>query len=155
AAGIAVSVLPDVDVIAFHLGIPYSSEFGHRGFSHSLMFAAMVALAGAAFHRPMSATSSNAFLFLFFSAASHGILDAFTNGGLGIAFLWPFSDERYFAWARVIEVSPIGLSSFLSAQGAAAFISELYWVWLPCAVGGGLLGLFRKGLIPLRSGLKR
>ncbi len=33
------SVLPDIDVLAFHFGIPYASEFGHRGFTHSIFFA--------------------------------------------------------------------------------------------------------------------
>jgi len=31
------SVIPDVD--AFKFGIPYESQWGHRGFTHSLFFA--------------------------------------------------------------------------------------------------------------------
>jgi inner membrane protein len=73
------------------------------------------------------------------STASHGILDAFTNGGLGIAFLWPFSSERYFAPYQVIEVSPIGISRFLSSRGLAVLESELVWVWAPCVVLGVVL----------------
>jgi hypothetical protein len=34
--------------------------------------------------------------FLFLATASHGILDAFTDGGRGIAFFAPFGTERYF-----------------------------------------------------------
>ena len=34
-AGVMASILPDFDVVAFSLGIPYEDEFGHRGFSHS------------------------------------------------------------------------------------------------------------------------
>jgi inner membrane protein len=30
------------------------------------------------------------------ATASHGILDAFTNGGLGVAFFAPFDKTRYF-----------------------------------------------------------
>ena len=41
AAGLA--VLPDVDVLAFGLGIPYSYLFGHRGLSHSILFALAIA----------------------------------------------------------------------------------------------------------------
>ena len=33
------SVIPDVDVVAFKFGIPYESQWGHRGFTHSLVFA--------------------------------------------------------------------------------------------------------------------
>src|SRR3989442_10115609 len=42
-AGIAASVLPDVDAIGFWVGVPYDSFFGHRGFTHSLVFAFLVA----------------------------------------------------------------------------------------------------------------
>jgi inner membrane protein len=38
------SILPDIDSIGFHLGIPYSSFWGHRGITHSLTFAAILAV---------------------------------------------------------------------------------------------------------------
>jgi membrane-bound metal-dependent hydrolase YbcI (DUF457 family) len=34
------AMLPDLDVIGFRLGIPYEHMLGHRGFTHSLLFAA-------------------------------------------------------------------------------------------------------------------
>ena len=34
----ALALLPDADVIAFKLGIPYSAPWGHRGATHSLLF---------------------------------------------------------------------------------------------------------------------
>jgi len=34
------ALLPDADVIGFALGIHYGDLFGHRGLSHSLLFAA-------------------------------------------------------------------------------------------------------------------
>jgi inner membrane protein len=130
-AGVVGSVLPDLDVLAFRFGIPYAAEFGHRGFSHSFLFALAVALAGACLFRLLRSTFLRSFLFLFVATASHGILDAFTNGGLGIAFLWPWSAERFFAPIQVIQVAPIGLSRFLSPRGAAVLRSEFMWVWLP------------------------
>jgi inner membrane protein len=130
----AVAILPDLDVLAFSAGIPYGSEFGHRGFSHSLPFAAFLAMMGVVFHRKFGATALRTCVFLFVACASHGVLDAFTNGGSGIAFLWPFTAERFFAPVTPIEVSPIGLGRFLSARGATVFASELLWVWLPCLV---------------------
>lgn len=129
--GVVVSIVPDADVIAFGAGIAYEHVLGHRGFTHSLAFA--VALAGAItlVHRPGAVPRHRAFLFLALSAASHGILDAFTNGGLGIALLWPLTEARYFAPVRVIAVSPIGISRFLSDTGARVLWSEMQWVWLP------------------------
>ena len=38
------SILPDIDVLAFKMGIPYEHPFGHRGFTHSILFATVWAL---------------------------------------------------------------------------------------------------------------
>jgi len=141
AAGVAASILPDVDVLAFPLGVQYGSAFGHRGLTHSFAFAFVAALVGGCCHRALRTGFSRAFLFILASAASHGILDAFTNGGLGIAFLWPFSSDRYFAPYQVIEVSPIGISRFLTSRGLSVLESELVWVWAPCVVLSVALGL--------------
>jgi len=142
--GIVVAVLPDLDVAAFRLGIPYGADFGHRGFSHSVLFACMAALAGASLFRAFRSTFLQSFSFLFIAALSHGALDALTNGGLGIAFLWPWSGERFFSPIQVIEVAPLRLSRFLSLKGAAVLRSEFLWVWLPVlsmAFTGALLRL--------------
>lgn len=143
-AGVVASAAPDLDVVAFRLGIPYAAEFGHRGFSHSVLFAFMLALAGACLCRWLNSTFRRSFLFLFVATVSHGILDAFTNGGLGVAFLWPWSGERFFAPAQVIEVAPLGLSRFLSAKGAAVLRSEFLWVWLPFIGGAVILAASRR-----------
>ena len=42
-ASIIVAVVPDLDAL-FIRAIPYSHPFGHRGFSHSLFFAALLGL---------------------------------------------------------------------------------------------------------------
>lgn len=132
-AGMALAILPDLDVIVFRFDVPYGSAFGHRGFSHALATAAILALVMALAHRTLQAGFVRAFLFLFVAGSSHGLLDAFTNGGSGIALLWPFSGERYFAPVTPIEVSPIGISRFLTPRGAAVLFSEFLWIWLPCA----------------------
>lgn len=144
AAGVIGSMLPDLDVLAFKLGVAYSAEFGHRGFSHSLLFALAIGLIGAAFARVLRARPAHAFWFLFAAVASHPILDAFTNGGLGVALFWPFSDERLFAPVRPIEVSPLGLSRLFSNRGAAVLWSEIVWVWLPLLSSAALGALIRR-----------
>jgi inner membrane protein len=42
-AGAVCSVLPDFDVVGFRFGIRYADFWGHRGFTHSLIFAALLA----------------------------------------------------------------------------------------------------------------
>ncbi len=125
-AGVAASVVPDLDVVAFRLGIPYTDALGHRGFTHSLLFAAFVALAAACAFRALRTTFTRAFWFVLVATASHGILDSFTNGGLGVAFFWPWSGERYFAPIRVIEVSPLSIQRFFSEGGGRVLLSEAY-----------------------------
>lgn len=131
AAGALLSVLPDFDTIGFRLGIHYGDLLGHRGLTHSLAFAALLALAAAALARERRGTK---WLYLFLCAASHGLLDACTNGGLGVALFAPFDDTRYFFPWRPIEVSPIGLGNFLGPRALAVLRSELVWVLLPSSL---------------------
>lgn len=138
AAAAAASILPDIDALGFFLGVPYRHPLGHRGLTHSLLFAACVGAAGAAAASALGTSRCRAFALLFASAASHGLLDAMTTGGLGIGFFIPFANGRYFLPWRVIEVSPIGVSSFFSAWGARVLASEVVWVWLPALVAGVL-----------------
>jgi inner membrane protein len=131
AAGALLTVMPDADTIGFRFGVPYGDVLGHRGLTHSLAFAAVAALAVAAFARERRGIL---WLYLFLCAASHGLLDAFTNGGLGVAFFAPFDDTRYFFPWRPIAVSPIGLGRFLGPRAFAVLRSELLWVLAPSLV---------------------
>lgn len=128
------SMLPDIDSAGFFLGVPYGAFWGHRGFTHSLLFALMVAvlgvlwLEGRRFH-----TAWKLGLLFFLAVASHGFLDAMTNGGLGVAFFSPFDMHRYFLPWRPILVSPIG-TRFFSDRGVRILTNEAIWVWLPALV---------------------
>lgn len=136
------SILPDVDVIGFRLGVHYADLWGHRGMTHSLAFAAAVALLAP---RAVGASSKSRWRMapLFFAiTASHGVLDALTDGGLGVAFFSPFNTRRYFFPWRPLHVSPIGAGGFFSARGARILKSEFTWVWLPVVAATGIfLGL--------------
>ena len=79
--------------------------------------------------------------FFFAATASHGALDAMTNGGLGVAFFAPFAADRYFFPFGPIEVSPIGVSRFFSGRGLAVVLSELLWVWLPVSLAVAVVAL--------------
>jgi inner membrane protein len=127
AFALAVAALvPDLDVIGFRLGVPYVHPLGHRGFSHSLLFAALLSAAIARFGFAAS-HRWRLFFVVFAATASHGILDAFTDGGLGIGFLIPFSNQRFFAPWRPLPVPPIGIDG--SVPGIVAV--EILYVWLP------------------------
>lgn len=137
-------MVPDVDVLAFTLGVPYEAAFGHRGFTHSLVFALGVAVGAAALTAGrVGVPFADWCGLLFVAVASHGILDAMTDGGLGIAFFWPFDDTRSFLPWRPIRVSPIG-AGFFSIRGLDTLGSEVVWVWLPAAVVLGVVEIVRR-----------
>ena len=136
-AGALCSVVPDLDVIGFKFGVPYGDFWGHRGFTHSLLFAALLAtlVAVVAFRNSMTGLGSfSLWAYLFLATASHGLLDAMTDGGLGVAFLSPLENSRYFLSWRPIHVSLIGISRFFSARGLYVLQSEIVYIWLPSAV---------------------
>jgi inner membrane protein len=135
---VVASVLPDFDVLGFRLGIPYGHTFGHRGFSHSLLAAALVAGLCAVLARRSKGPWRLAAC-VFVAMVSHGLLDAMTTGGLGVGFFAPFSNTRYFLPWRPLRVSPFGWHWLLSHRGYLVLISELKWVWLP-SLGLATLG---------------
>ena len=143
SASVFCSVLPDVDVIGFRYGVQYGAVWGHRGMTHSLLFAALAAAVVGTLLKYSGSDRWSLMLLLFVITASHGLLDAMTDGGLGVAFFSPFNMTRYFLPWRPIEVSPISIRHFFSARTISILASEIRYVWLPCA----LLGV---SLYPLR-----
>ena len=132
-AGVVATIAPDLDVVGFRFGIAYSDIEGHRGLLHSFAFALLLALLAATGAGPLRTTRTRAFCFVLVSAASHGLLDMLTTGGLGVAWFWPFSEARHFFPWRVIRVSPLSLQRLLSPAGREVIASELWVVWLPAA----------------------
>jgi inner membrane protein len=119
----ALSVLPDADLVAFMVGIPYANPFGHRGMTHSLLFAVLVGLVVVVAlrirGRPVLLDAALATLVV----ASHGVLDAMTTGGLGVEFFWPVDTRRYFLPWEFIPVTPLG-AHMLSARGLSVLLTE-------------------------------
>ena len=109
---------------------------------HSLFFSAVLSVsvtAILAWHERLKISRSALFAYLFLATASHGILDAMTNRGLGVAFFSPFDNSRYFLPWRPIRVSPIAIHRFFSARGYAVLRSELLWVWIPAILFAGVV----------------
>jgi inner membrane protein len=169
--GAVCSVVPDLDVIGFRFGVRYADFWGHRGFTHSLLFAALLAGAAAittpnssfqtdvrnpsaSVSCPQPAISRLSLWFYFFLAtASHGFLDAMTDGGLGVAFFSPFDNRRYFLPWTPIRVSPIGVTRFFTHRGLAVLQTEFLWIWLPSALLVASAWLLRRRGSPTASNL--
>lgn len=124
------SLLPDLDVIGFRFGVVYADPWGHRGATHSLVFAALAALVVAGVGRLRRAPFWPTLALAFAVVASHPLLDALTDGGLGVALGWPFTLRRFFAPWTPLPVAPIG-KGLWSARGLYVLGVELL-VFSPC-----------------------
>jgi inner membrane protein len=146
------AMIPDADAVGFWYGVPYESVWGHRGITHSIFFAVLLAsLVMLVFYRSEESFSKSWWIHwavFFLATVSHPVLDAMTTGGLGVAFFAPFNNTRYFFPFRPISVSPIGIINFFSEWGKRVIISEFIWVWIPSfiliAASYGLKKLFAR-----------
>ncbi len=138
------SMLPDIDIIGFRFGVHYGDLWGHRGMTHSLLFAAIVAAIVAVTISDTVREGWKSGFLLFLITASHGALDAMTNGGLGVAFFSPFDPTRYFFPWRPIAVSPIGAGRFFSARGIHVLWTEIIWLWGPILLLAGIIWAWRR-----------
>jgi inner membrane protein len=147
--GAGCAALPDLDVISFRLGISYGNVLGHRGLTHSIAFAVIVALLislmGACLLKGRRFLPA-LFIFMFACTMSHGLLDAMTDGGRGVAFLAPFNNDRYFFPWRPIAVSPLSVTRFFTAAGMRVIGSEVMWVMLPSSLIALIAGSVRSSL---------
>lgn len=125
------ALAPDVDWFTAFLHLPYGHALTHRGVTHSLAAAALIAIAAMLLGLRTHLRSPRIWLCMFAAAFSHGLLDACTLGGVGVAAFWPLSHARYVCVWQPIGVSPIPLSAGLFTRFLAALWTEAVWIGLP------------------------
>jgi len=136
---VVLPIVPDIDVFS---SAAYGTWLGHRGFTHSLIFALLlgIAAAGVTFRYFRVNWWSLAALF-FLMIASHGLLDALTRGGEGIPFFWPLGN-RYGNWG-LMPMSDIALE-LPDPRYSRAIRGELLWLWLPTGLLVGVGMVYRR-----------
>ena len=158
AVGVVCAEIPDADVLGFWFGVPYGNLWGHRGMTHSLLFAAAFAGVMVRLTDDSEEAGRQRFArwsYFFLATASHGLCDAVTDGGLGVALLSPFDTTRYFFPFRPVMVSPLHWDMFFSPVGLRVLISEAIWIWLPCLVFVVVAVGLQRRLSPVRMGSNR
>lgn len=147
AAAALCAVLPDADVLAFALGIPYGHPLGHRGLSHGLPFALALGLAVAPLVTPGAGWRTGrrlgAAAVLVLATASHGLLDMATDAGRGVGLLVPLDARRVFWPWRPLPTSPIGLGAFLRGDALGILAFELGGLVTPSIVAAVLVRRLR------------
>src|SRR5262249_9107464 len=132
-------IIPDLDSFS---SAAYGSTLGHRGFTHSLLFALWLGLlAGSLTFRSLQGSFCVLSAIFFLAIALHGLLDAITRGGADIPFFWPFAEERFGNWGP-IPVSDLGFS-LPDPTRSRALRSEMLWIWLPTAVWIAIIAPYR------------
>jgi inner membrane protein len=132
----ALAILPDIDAFFRFVGLSQVGWWGHRGLTHSLPFSAMTGLLVLlTFFKKVPRFSRSWWILwglLFLAGASHGLIDALTDGGQGIALLAPFDSTRYtFIW-QPLPLPAVGLEHV--ASSATLVWNEARLVWLPVGV---------------------
>lgn len=128
------SLWPDLDVIGFPLGISYGHSFGHRGATHSLIAAIVVAWIARILAPRWGLSKNRTALFTLIVGLSHPILDTMTyGGGLGCALFWPITVQRFWAPIRFIPIAPIGLDIFsrvgLYVMAVETLLFAPFWLY--------------------------
>lgn len=110
--------LPDLDVLSylFHIAPPH--PLGHRGLTHSCVFALvaaiLVTLCCSRQLKPFSRRWWSLYGWFFLIAFAHGILDAMVDDRLGVAFLWPWTTQHYHLPWRPFLDYPLEASALVS-----------------------------------------
>jgi len=137
-AAVVCACAVDLDLLAAFTDLRGRDAFEHRGFFHSLCFAALLAGAATALafrrHRFLPV-----FTLLFAAAASHPLLDLLTRGGPGVALLSPFYSGRLLAPLQLIPVCPLGVDEYFGRLGAIVLGNELMLIVLPVAIATELV----------------
>lgn len=140
------AVAPDLDTYAmFAFHIQRSSLFSHRGIFHSPFFLVLlcVLLAEVTARRYCWPVAASLAALWSVAAITHPVLDMLTDGGTGVALLYPYSADRLFFPWRPIHVSPLGIAQFF--RGAGYILrSELPFDAIAAALGFGALILRRR-----------
>jgi inner membrane protein len=114
--------IPDIDFIAGFWLSPTADLIAHRSFTHSILFALLVAfflgIAAERFHRPHNISLKKWMFFIGTELFVHLLLDGFNNYGIG--WFEPFTDKR-FTFNAIYVADP--LFSLPAIVGCIALIA--------------------------------
>lgn len=128
---VACAVAPDLDWFTGLLDPGDRFGLGHRGLLHSLLAAGLLTVLAMTLANREQTRRPRPWFCLGAATFSHGMLDAITFGGTGVAFLEPFSSIHFVAAWQPIFVAPIPLSGHLAHWLAFSLGTEALWIGLP------------------------
>jgi inner membrane protein len=131
------AAIPDIDIIWSPYGISTDDMWGHRGITHSIPVA--IVIAGLAARVGFAGTQWRGFRLRFWLAfalagVSHGLLDSLTQFAGWVALFAPFTAQRFYIPFQV--VSWYGPPFRTDSVGALVRMmgAEVVDIWLPSLV---------------------
>jgi len=125
------ALAPDLDWFMSFLHLPGRHVLNHRGLTHSLVAAFLLALLVVFLAFKEEDRSPRIWLCMLFSALSHCMLDACTLGGVGVAVFVPVTQMRFVCAWQPIQVGPIPLNPTLLRGFLVALWTEVLWIGVP------------------------
>ena len=111
--GAIFGTIPDFDIfLKYIIQQPVDQDLAHRGFSHSILFAVLIALIAIPIFKrifKIQLTKQHIFFLCFLSIVTHPMLDIFTTWGT--QFLWPL--ENRIALSSIFVIDPLYTLPFL------------------------------------------
>jgi inner membrane protein len=151
----ALGLAPDADAVLVALGSEYHGHFGHRGFTHSLLFAVTLSVAAYFVARRFGTKPLFTAFLTLLAVGSHGLLDSMTYRTRGVPFWFPFSEDRVQLPWRMIPPAPFG-EHFLSRRGLDVMLIEMiYFAPLTVVAVGPSITTLRRWGGRLRDWVKR
>jgi inner membrane protein len=153
-----VAIVPDIDLFGNFFNVSINNIFGHRGFTHSLLFAFLLAtLISLIFWREFK-TDRKRWLLIFFNflmvALMHPFLDACTDRNYGVALFSPFSNHRYsLPWAPINDKALgiwnyyfLGWWEIFKVEAVIIIVAIAYtWLWHKYVIKNKFSQLLKKG----------
>ena len=125
------ALAPDLDSFTLFLPLHPGNFLAHRGVSHSLLAAVLLAAAVLLFGFRREQRSLKVGVYLLLASISHGLLDACTSGRIGVAFFYPFSTSRWGCYWQPFLDAPLPFWPGLRLPFLGALLGEALWIGLP------------------------
>jgi len=138
------AMAPDLDWFVSLLDMHRGHVLNHRGAAHSFFAAGLIATAVFLLAFRKEQRRGAVWLCLTIAAVSHGILDALTSGGVGVALFMPFSETRWACLWQPGKVAPLPLGREHTWHFLHSLWTELFWIGFPALVLAAWSRLARK-----------
>lgn len=138
ALGTLCALAPDLDCFTLFLKLHPGNYLAHRGVTHSLLAAVMLAATVLLLGFKAEQRTSRMGVYLLLATLSHGLLDACTSGRIGVAFFYPFSSSRWGCYWQPFVDPPLPFWAGQRLPFLEAVAREALWIGVPglLLVGG-------------------